>query len=610
MKAPRDKTASAGGWASRLLVLTRAGALVWSSARGAAAAQLALAVLQGVMPLAGLYAMKRVVDAATAGVASGGGAAAWADVGIWLAAGALVAIGLVAARSLAALVGEALQQSVLDSVYDRLHAKSLAVDLEFYEDPKAHDRMHLAQEQAASRPARLVSGLTQLAQNGIGLAGILILVAAFHWTLALALAAAALPALWFRVRDARRLYAWRKLQAPAERESNYFHWLLTGDTQAKELRVYGHGDYCRRRFQTVRALLRRERLALLRRVHTGEAAAGGLAALVMLGACLTLVGRLFAGALTLGGLVMYVQAFQRAQAQFAVLFGALAGLYEDSLFLGAFFELMDLPARVRAPAAPRPVPHPLREGVVFENVSFTYPGARPPALRDVSLTLRPGECVALAGANGAGKTTLVKLLCRLYDPDAGRILLDGLDLREFDPAELRRRIGILFQDFAHYQLSARDNIWVGSPELPADSPRIRAAAEASGAAAVIAGLSRGYDTLLGHWFQDGEEISLGQWQKLALARAFVRDADLVVLDEPSSALDPFAEAAVLNRWRQIAAGRVALIVSHHRAAVRLADRVVVLREGRVVEEGPPAALMARAGEYARLFQNAAPEDKQ
>ncbi len=603
MKRFCDKTAPVGGWSGRLAVLMRAGGLVWSSARGAVAAQLALALAQGVLPLAGLYAMKRVVDAATAGVASGGGRAAWTAVGVWLAAGALVAIGVVAVRSLSALVGEALQQSVLDSVSDRLHAKSLAVDLAFYEDSKAYDRMHLAQEQAASRPARLVSGLTQLAQNGIGLAGILVLVAAFHWGLALVLAAAAVPALWFRVRNARRMYAWRKLQTPAEREAGYFHWLLTGDTQAKELRVYGHGDYCRGRFQAVRARLRRERLALLRRVHTGEAAAGGLAALVLLGAGLMLVGRLFAGALTLGGLVMYVQAFQRAQSQFAGLFGALAGLYEDSLFLGAFFELMDLPARVRAPAAPLPVPHPLREGVAFEHVTFAYPGGRPPALRDVSLTLRPGECVALAGANGAGKTTLVKLLCRLYDPDAGRILLDGVDLREFDPADLRRRIGILFQDFAHYQLSARRNIWVGSPELPADSPRIRAAAEASGADEVIAGLPRGYDTLLGHWFQDGEEISLGQWQKLALARAFARDADMVVLDEPSSALDPLAEAAVLNRWRRLAAGRVALIVSHHRAAVRLADRVVVLREGCVVETGAPAALITNGGEYARLFEN-------
>jgi ATP-binding cassette subfamily B protein len=257
------------------------------------------------------------------------------------------------------------------------------------------------------------------------------------------------------------------------------------------------------------------------------------------------------------------------------------------------------------PAAPRPVPRPLRAGIVFDGVSFQYPGSARKVLHDVTLTVRAGEHVALVGANGSGKTTLVKLLCRLYDPTGGAITLDGVDLRELDTAALRREIAVVFQDWAAYHVTARDNIWFGDPRAQCNEARIRQAARASGADEVIARLPKGYDTVLGRWFESGEELSMGEWQKIALARAFVRDTQIVVLDEPTSFLDVEAEHEVFTRFRQLADGRTTILISHRLSTVRMADRIYLLEDGRVSESGRHDELMRSGGAYARLFETQA-----
>jgi ATP-binding cassette subfamily B protein len=399
----------------------------------------------------------------------------------------------------------------------------------------------------------------------------------------------------------QRLYEWRRDLAPLEREAGYFHHLLTSGEYAKELRLQGHGEFCGARFAAVRSRLRDARLVWRRYVLSRELALQFVMLAIAAALLLWMTGRLLAGALTLGALVMYAQAVQRGQGQLGLLVGAVVDVYQSALFLQAFDDLMALPARVVAPVVPRAAPTPMRQGIVFERVEFTYPGTDRAVLRGLSFALRPDECVALVGANGAGKSSIVKLLCRLYDPTAGRILVDGVDLRELDPAAWRRRIGVLFQDFGRYQLTAAENIWIGDPRGTAADPRVAAAAQRTGLDKVVEGWPQGLSTPLGRWLREGTEPSAGQWQRIALARAMLREADLLIMDEPTSALDACTQREVIRLLQTAALGRTTLVVSHRPEMLAWTQRVIVLREGAVVEEGTEAALRSGAGEFARLF---------
>jgi ATP-binding cassette subfamily B protein len=452
-----------------------------------------------------------------------------------------------------------------------------------------------------TRPISVMNSLFQILQGVVGFLGVLVLLAALHPLVALVLAGAGIPALLFRLQRGQRLYAWRRDLAPLEREAGYFHHLLTDGDYAKELRLQGHGAFCRARFMAVRTRLREARLAWRRYVLTRELVMQFVMLTIVAALLLWMTGRLLAGTLTLGALVMYAQAVQRGQGQLSLLVGAVVDVYQSALFLQAFDELMGLPARVAAPAAPRHIAAPLRRGIVFERVAFTYPGTDRAALHDLTFTLHPNERLALVGANGAGKSTIVKLICRLYDPTAGRILIDGIDLRELDPAAWRRRIGVLFQDFGRYQLTVAENIWVGDPRGTAAEPRVAAAATRAGLDETVQGWPQGLATPLGRWLRAGSEPSAGQWQRIALARAMLRDADLLIMDEPTSALDARTQREVVRMLQTAAIDRTALVVSHRPEMLDWTQRVVVLRDGTVVEEGAAASLRSGNGEFARLF---------
>jgi len=587
------------------LYLDRALALVWQSGPGWTIASLTLLVVQGMLPLLSLYLMKLVVDAVTTGLAAPDKGVAFGRVALLIGLTGVVTLVGALCRSIAGLVSETQAQVVTDHVYDILHAKSIEVDLEYYENSQYYDTLHRAQQEAPYRPTHILNSLVQVGQSGVSLLAISGLLLSFHWGVAAILFAASIPGVLVRLRYANKIYRWQRKQTPAERRAWYFNWMLTRDRHAKEIRLFDLGSLFRRRFRDERAQLRRERLEIATRRSIAELVTQVGATLAVFGSYAFIAYRTVQGTITLGDLVMYYQAFQRGQDYLREVLGGLAGLYEDNLFLSNLYEFLDLKPKVVEPHHPKPVPRPMQTGLVFDCVSFQYPTGTRKALKDITLTIRPGEHVALVGENGSGKTTLIKLLCRLYDPTDGIITFDGLDLRQLEIAALRREISVIFQDYAHYHLTARENIWFGDVGLPPDDERIVAAARDSGADGIITGLPQGYETTLGKWFEDGEELSIGEWQKVALARAFLRAAQIIVLDEPTSALDARAEYEVFKKFRQLAAGRTAILISHRFSTVKMADCIYVLNSGRIIESGTHEELVRRNGTYARLFETQA-----
>ncbi len=590
----------AGEYLKRARYLRRVLGFVWQSAPAVTVAKFVLLVIQGVTPILSLYLLKLTIDAVTTAALSP--SPNFANV-IWLvvAMGGAAFLGTIC-HSLSTLLGEVQEQAVTDYVVWRMHEKSVAVDLSHFEDPLYYDILHRAQQEAPFRPTRIINGVGQAGQSGVALIALVGLLLSLHWIIAIVLVAAALPGAIFKVRYSHRLYEWQRGITSAERETWYLHWLLTGETFAKELRLFDFGTHFIRRYRDIRRKLRRRRAQLIVGRSVGEVIGEGFSAITIFGALAYIAYEAMVRAITVGSLVMYFQALQAGQGYLRDILVSLAQLYEDTLFVENLFEFLDLKPQVVERAAPRAVAEVKWRGIRFENVSFAYSGADKPVLDNITISIPQGEHVAFVGANGAGKTTIVKLLCRLYDPTAGRILLDGTDLRDLDVASLRRRISAVFQDYARYDFTLRENIWLGNTVLEPNSSRIAHAARAGGLEGMIAKLPHGLETRLGKWFETEQELSVGQWQKVALARAFVRDAEIMILDEPTSALDPSAEYETFAKFRELATGRTTILISHRFSTVRMADCIYVLADSRIAESGSHHGLIRRGGEYARMFE--------
>ena len=502
------------------------------------------------------------------------------------------------------LLRELLRGKLGNLINLRILEKALELEVRHFEDAETYDKMQNARREASARPLSLVMQILTVGQNTVTLASFAaLLVSLSPWSV-LVIILASIPAFIAEARlaaESFRLYSWR---APEGRKLNYLEWILTRDSHVKEVKLFGIGQLILGRYKALFSKFFDEDRRLAIRRATWGFGLGLLSLAAFYGAYALVAGRAARAEITLGDMALYLAVFRQGQGAFQAILTAIGSMYEDALFMSNLFAFLTLPTHGERPRIPTPLslPRGQTHAIEFRNLSFRYPGKEAWALRDVNLVIRPGERVALVGENGAGKSTLVKLLMRLYLPTEGQILYGGIDLRDFDAEDLRSRIGAVFQDFVRYQFPVSENIGLGDVRFIEDRPRIQQAAEQGGAAPIIATLPKGYDTPLGGWFESGTELSAGQWQKLAVSRAFMRDAEVLILDEPTASIDAEAEHELFERFQALAADRTAIVISHRFSTVRMADRIAVLRDGRIEELGSHKDLVELGGRYAHLFQ--------
>ena len=580
----------------------RAIELVWDTNRRLTVALAVLTLVAGVLPAAMAYVGALIIDAVLAAtqVATETGVIDVTRVFTLVAVEAMIVATIAGAQRGISLCQALLRAQLGQRVNVMILEKAVTLELAQFEDSEFYDKLTRARREASSRPLSLVNRTFGLGQNLISLLSYGVLLVQFSPWAVLILVLAGLPAFVAETRfsgEAFTLFRWR---SPETRMQIYLETVIAREDNVKEVKLFGLGPLLLQRYRDIFTRLYKADRALAMRRDGWGFVLGLIGTSALYGAYAWIALATVVSRITLGQMTMYLMLFRQGQAAVSAILAAIGGMYEDNLYLSTLYEYLETPvAQSGSSLKSGPLPD---DGVRFEAVSFTYPGASQPALKDIDLHIHPGKSLALVGENGSGKTTLIKLLTRLYVPDQGRILLDGMDLKDWDENTLRQRIGVIFQDFSRYQFLVGENIGAGDVKHFEDEQRWKEAADKGMADDFIEDLPSGYDTQLGKWFKDGQELSGGQWQKIALSRAFMRTgADILVLDEPTAAMDAAAEAKIFEHFRKLTQNRIAILISHRFSTVRMASQIIVIENGRVIERGTHEQLMELTGHYANLF---------